>query len=268
MDHSTLTVEDTAAAVVTIRLDRPDRLNALNYPMVGELHDALDAVAARDDCKVVILTGAGRAFCAGLDLRDFGRVPEVGDHPHRHAGVSGQAFLANLVRHIQDTPQIVLAAVNGPAHGGGLALVAACDLRIAADEANFSSAFIKTGLTGTDVGVSYLLPRLMGAGPAWDMIITGRTVDADEALRFGLVSRVVAAEDLLDEAAEIAATVAGYTSFGLRRTKEVLWHNLEAPTLASAVAMENRNQELAAQNPEVIDYMRSYAQRIAGNPKD
>lgn len=264
MAATTITLDDTAEAVVTIRLNRPDRLNAIDFPLVGQLHDALDEVAGRDDVKVVVLTGAGRAFCAGMDLRDHGPIPEVGEHRHRHAGVSGQAYLANLTQHIRDSPQIYLAAVNGPAHGGGLALAAACDLRLASTTASFASAFIKTGLTGTDVGVTYLLPRLLGAAAAFDMIITGRTVDADEALRLGLVSRVVPPGDLLDEALDTAAQVASYTTFGLRRTKEVLWHNLEAPSLASAIAMENRNQELAARDPEVIEYMQDYAARITG----
>jgi enoyl-CoA hydratase len=256
----TIEVERPAAHVTTLRLNRP-KVNALNYALVAELHDALDAVAADDDCRVVILTGAGRAFCAGLDLRDFGHVPAVGEHRHRHAGVTGQAFLANLTQHIHDTPQVVLAAVNGAAFGGGLALAASCDLRIASTSATFCSAFIKTGLTGTDVGITYFLPRLIGAAPAFDMILTGRTVAADEALRTGLVSRVHADEELADAAIELASTVAGYTAFGLRRTKEVLWHNLEAPSLAAAIAMENRNQELGAQDPEVRAYMDGYRTR-------
>lgn len=268
MEFDTLALEQSADGVLTIRFERPERLNAMNYPLVIELHDALDEVAARDDCKVVILTGAGRAFCAGLDLQDFGRVPDVGEHRHRHAGVSGQAFLANLTQHIHDTPQIVIAAVNGPAHGGGLALAAACDLRLASTEANFASAFIKTGLTGTDVGITYFLPKLIGVGPAFDMIITGRTVDAEEALRFGLVSRVVSGEHLMDTTVDTASRVARFTKFGLRRTKEVLWHNTEAPSLASAIAMENRNQELAAQHPEVTQFMKDYAERLAAKSRD
>jgi enoyl-CoA hydratase len=117
-------------------------------------------------------------------------------------------------------------------------------------------------LTGTDVGITYFLPRLIGAAPAFDMIVTGRVVDAAEAGRMGLVSRVVPDTRLLDEALAVAETVAGYTSFGLRRTKEVMWHNLDSPHLAAALALENRNQELAAQAPEVLEYMRDYGARF------
>jgi enoyl-CoA hydratase len=261
LTFTTIDVGRPAAHVTTLRLNRP-KVNAIDYTLVSELHDALDMVAADDDCRVVILTGAGRAFCGGLDLRSYGRVPEVGEHRHRHAGVTGQAFLANLTQHIHDTPQVVLAAVNGAAFGGGLALAAACDLRIASTSATFCSAFIKTGLSGTDVGITYFLPRLVGAAHAFDMILTGRTVDADEALRMGLVSRLVADDELAAAAVELAATVAGYTAFGLRRTKEVLWHNLEASSVAAAIAMENRNQELGAQDAEVLEYMRAYRERF------
>ena len=257
----TLVVEQPSSHVTTIRLNRPDALNAMNYSLVGELHDALDEVGADDDCRVVVLAGAGRAFCAGLDLRDFGAPPRVGEHRHRHAGVSGQGFIANLTQHLHDTPQVVIAAVNGPAYGGGLALAAACDLRIASDAATFCSAFIRTGLTGTDIGITYFLPRLIGAAHAFELILTGRTIDATEARDMGLVARVVSGS-VETEALGLAAQIAQYTSFGLRRTKEVLWHNLEAPSLASAIALENRNQELAVHDPDVRAYMEAYGKRF------
>ena len=156
---STVAVERVDEAIRVIRLDRPDRLNAISFELVADLHDALDEVAADERCKVAVLTGAGRGFCAGLDLRDFGTPPSAGEHPHYPAGTTGQSFMANLTQHIRATPQIVVAAVNGPAFGGGLSLALACDLRVAARSATFCSAFIKTGLTGTDIGVTYLLPR-------------------------------------------------------------------------------------------------------------
>ena len=256
-------LERTSERVARIVLNRPERLNALDFECVGELHDALDEVAADPDLRVVILAGEGRAFCAGLDLHNFGTPPEIGTHRQRHAGVTGQGFVANLVQHIHDTPQIVIASVNGAAFGGGLALTAACDLRIAGRAASFCSAFIRTGLTGTDVGITYFLPRLIGAANAFDLIVSGRAIDAKEAFRIGLVSRLVQDDALEAATITLAEQIAGFTSYGLRRTKEVMWHNLEASSLAAALAMENRNQELAAQVPEVLDYMREYASRIA-----
>src|SRR3954470_12285356 len=176
----TVAVERAGEAIRVIRLDRPDRLNAISFELVGDLHDALDEVAADESCKVAVLTGAGRGFCAGLDLKDFGTPPSAGEHPHFPAGTTGQSFMADLAQHIRATPQIVVAAVNGPAYGGGFSLSLACDLRIASTSAAFCSAFIRTGLTGTDAGVSYLLPRLIGAARAFDMVVTGRTVDSAE----------------------------------------------------------------------------------------
>jgi enoyl-CoA hydratase len=254
------TVEVAAAApeVKVIRLTRPDRLNAMSFELVADLHDALDEVAADEDCKVVILTGEGRGFCAGLDLKDWGVPPVVGTHAHFPAGQTGQGFIANLTQHIRATPQIMVAAVNGAAFGGGFALALACDLRIASHSARFCSAFIKTGLTGTDIGITYLLPRLIGAARAFDLILTGRTVDGAEAEHMGIVSRVVPDGDLWAEALSLASGVAGYTAHGLRNTKEVMWHNLDTNNMAAAIALENRNQDLANQNEEVRAFMRAY----------
>jgi enoyl-CoA hydratase len=244
-----------------ITLNRPDRLNALSYPLVAEYHDALDEVAADTDCRVVIVTGAGRGFCAGLDLADYGQPPKPGEHRGAHAGTGGQEFMANIPVHMRATPQVIIAAVNGPAVGGGLSLALGADLRIAGASARFCSAFIKTGLTGTDIGVSYLLPRLIGAARAFDMILTGRTVDAAEAERMGIVSRVVPDAELMDAAVALAGQGAGYTSTGLLLTKEVLWANLDVPSMTAAIALENRNQTIAGGTAEVQEYMDAYAAR-------
>jgi enoyl-CoA hydratase len=261
---STVAVEPVGDAIRMIRLDRPDRLNAISFELVADLHDALDEVAADEGCKVAVLTGTGRGFCAGLDLRDFGTPPPAGGHPHYPAGTTGQSFMANLTQHIRATPQIVLAAVNGPAFGGGLSLALACDLRVAARSATFCSAFIKTGLTGTDIGVTYLLPRLIGASRAFDLIVTGRTVDADTAEHLGIVSQVFDDVGFLDTALGMAEGIAAYTGIGLRMTKEVMWANLDTPNMAACIALENRNQEIAGKSPEVQEYMRAYSGRVTG----
>lgn len=254
----TVIVDDVAPRVRRITLNRPERLNALDFALAADLHDALDVVGGDAECRVVILTGAGRGFCSGLDLKDFGTPPAPGTHPHAHAGIGGQEFMANLTAHLRATPQIVAAAVNGAAYGGGLGIAAACDLRLAAESASFCSAFIRTGLTGTDIGVSYTLPRLLGASRAFDLIVTGRTVDAYEAERLGLVSRVVPDDALQDAARELGEQIARYTAIGLRMTKEVMWANLDAPNLAAALALESRNQTIAGRSPEVRAYMDAY----------
>jgi enoyl-CoA hydratase len=258
----TISLERPSEHVRIVRLDRPERLNALTFELTAELHDALDEVAADDASKVVVLTGAGRGFCAGLDLKDFGTPPEVGAHPWRTARTSGQAFMSSLTEHINTTPQVVVAAVNGPAYGGGLALAAACDLRLAATSARFCAAFIKTGLTATDIGLSWFLPRLLGASRAFDLMLTGRTVDAHEAEHLGLVSRVLPDEGFEAAALEVAEGIAGFTSYGLRASKEVMWANLDAPSLPAALALENRNQEMGAAHPEVQAYMAEYSKIV------
>ena len=229
MSHDTVDVSDVASHVKQITLNRPERLNALNFDLAADLHDALDAVGADADCRVAILTGAGRGFCSGLDLKDFGTPPAPGEHPHVHAGIGGQEFMANLTAHLRATPQIVVAAVNGAAYGGGLGIAAATDIRIAGESATFCSAFIRTGLTGTDIGVSYTLPRLIGASRAFDLMVTGRTIGAVEAEYLGLVTRVVPDDALHDEAIALASGIAAYTAVGLRMTKEVMWANLDVP---------------------------------------
>ena len=255
-------VERPEARVARVTLNRPERLNAMDHELVARLHDALDEVGGDAETRVVILRGAGKGFSSGLDLQDWGPAPTPGEHPHARVGVGFQEFIANLTQHVRQTPQIVVAAVHGPAYGGGLALACAADLRVAAGSARFCSAFIRTGLTGTDIGISYLLPRLVGAGRALDMIVTGREVDAGEAERIGLVTRLVPDDELDDAALELARGVAGFTATGLVLTKEVFWHNVDSPTLAAALAMENRNQTIAGQTPEVQEYIRAYRTRF------
>jgi enoyl-CoA hydratase len=257
----TVIVERPDEGVALVTLNRPDQLNAITFELVADLHDTLDSIGRDATCRVVVLTGAGRGFCAGLDLRDWGTPPEPGEHTHARVGVGGQEFLANLMVHIRETPQIVIAAVNGPAFGGGLSLACACDIRVASSDARFCSAFIRTGLSGTDAGISYLLPQVIGPGRALELIVSGREIDADEADRIGLVSMVVDPDALMTAASMMAATIAGYTRIGLTMTKEAFWHNASAPTLAAAIALENRNQRLAAQSPEVQEFMAQYSSR-------
>lgn len=255
-------LERPDTGIALLRMNRPQRLNAITFELASELHDALDDIGADDSCKVVVLTGSGRAFCSGLDLKDWGELPAVGDHSQRRAGSTGQSFMSSLAAHLRRTPQIIVASVNGPAYGGGFALSLACDLRIASDGASFCAAFIRTGLTGTDIGISYFLPRLIGASRAFDLIVTGRSLDAETALQMGIVSQVFKGEELNEETLGLARRIGGYTAVGLRMTKEVMWANLDAANLDACLALENRNQDLAGTHPEVQAYMRRYREGI------
>jgi enoyl-CoA hydratase len=255
-------LESANSRVTILRFNRPDHLNAINFTLVSELHSQLDAVAMNNECRVVILTGAGRAFCSGLDLKEWGEVPDVGTSPYRKAGSTGQSFLSSLTSHLRATPQIVIAAVNGPAYGGGFALSLACDLRVASSSATFCAAFIRTGLTATDVGISYFLPRLIGASRAFDLMVTGRSLDAQGALDMGIVSRIIDDATFDGEVRSLADDVAGFTTIGLRMTKEAMWANLDTPSLDACLALENRNQDIAGQSAEVRQYMSDYSDRI------
>lgn len=261
---SEVEIERLSPSIARLVLNRPDRLNAISFELVTQLHDAFDQLAADTELKVVIFTGAGRAFCAGLDLKNFGTPPEPGQHPHMPAGVDAQTFMSNLTVRLHDLPQVVIAAVNGPAFGGGLALACAADIRLASDSARFCSAFIRTGLSGTDIGITYLLPRLIGNANAFDLILTGRDIDAAEAFRMGLVSKLVSDDELAATALHYAEMMSAYTASGLRTTKEVLWHNTEVSSLETAIALEARNQNLLNYASDVREYMNNYRQRTTG----
>jgi enoyl-CoA hydratase len=231
--------------VTRLTLDRPDRLNAMNAELVEELHEALDAVKSDPECRVVILTGAGRGFCAGLDLGGYGTPPGAGGG-RVESGFATQTHIAALVPKLRDLPQPVIAAVNGPAAGGGLALALASDIRIVADSARFNVAFVRLGLSGCDIGVSWLLPRLIGASRAWELMLTGRLIDADEAERIGLVLKAVPDDRLMDETLVTAEQIAANSPWGVRMTKEVMWSQLEVGSLHAGIDLENRTQVLSS----------------------
>lgn len=250
--------------VAVVTLNRPDRLNALSFALVDELHAVLDGIDRDNTCRVVVLTGAGRGFCSGLDLTSIeGSSTSVGTTGPR-AGMLSQAHIADLPQRLRRMQQPVIAAVNGPAYGGGFALALACDIRVAAPEARFCSQFIKVGIGGCDIGISYTLPRIVGAGRAFDLLLTARTVDAEEALRIGLVTDVVAGDaSVVDRALDLAATICGYSPFGVVMTKEVMWSNLDAPSIESAIHLENRTQILAATGGEVMEAAAAFREKRA-----
>jgi enoyl-CoA hydratase/carnithine racemase len=249
--------------VVLITLDRPDKLNALSYGLVEDLHRTLDEVKADNDCRVVVLTGAGRGFCSGLDLTEpFPEEAKDGLEFPR-SSMRWQERIAELTTKLVHLRQPVIAAVNGPAYGGGFALALASDIRIASADARFCTQFIKLGLGGCDIGVSYTLPRIVGAGQAFDLILTARTVDAPEALPLGLVSRI-SDGTVLDDALAIAETLCGFGKFGVESTKQVLWANLEASSLEAALQVENRSQILASTSGELREAAAAFANRKKG----
>jgi enoyl-CoA hydratase len=239
---SNVLIDRPADGVALLTLNRPEKLNAMDVALVTELHAALDEVAVDRACRAIVLTGAGRGFCAGLDLAGYGTAPDGEDRGAVGGGFATQQHIASLIPHLRSLHQPVIAAVNGPAAGGGLALALGSDVRIAAASARFNVAFVRIGLSGCDVGVSWLLPRLIGASRAWELMLTGRIIDSTEADRIGLVTRVVPDGEVLDAALETAALVTANSPWGVRMTKEVAWSQLEIGSLQAGIDLENRTQ--------------------------
>ena len=249
--------------VAVLTLNQPAKMNALSFALVDELHAALDTVSADNNTRVVVLTGAGRGFCSGLDLSQFEGSSASSGTTGARASMLSQARIASLAPKLHRLTQPVIAAVNGPAVGGGFALALACDLRVASSTAIFRSQFIRMGVSGCDIGISYLLPRLVGAARAAELILTSRDVSADEAHRIGMVSTV--SDDALMSALDFAETLTSFGSFALSTTKEVLWANVDAPSIESAIHLENRTQALAATTGEIADAFSRFQTARTGN---
>ncbi len=257
----TLQVDQPHEGVTRITLNRPERLNAMNAALIGELHGALADIAVDAACRVVVLTGAGRGFCAGIDLGGYGEAPGSHELDRVGATFATQTHIAALVPRLRSLPQPVISAVNGPAAGGGLALALASDIRIASTGARFNVAFVRIGLSGCDIGVSWLLPRLIGASRAWELMLTGRIIEAEEADRIGLVLRVVPDDELQSAALGTAALIAANAPWGVRMTKEVMWSQLEVGSLQAGIDLENRTQVLSSMTGDMQEAMTAFLEK-------
>lgn len=250
MDSNLLFERDGAVGLLT--LNRPERLNALDHDLVRALHGFFDERRRDYGCRVIVITGAGRGFCAGLDLkaRETRGTWQPGAGPVQDM-YTFQSDLAELVTKMRRCPQPLIAAVNGPAAGGGLSIALACDLRVAVPTARFACSFVNLGISGCDVGSSYHLPKLVGASRAADMIYSGRLVDAAEAREWGLANEVVEPEQLLVRTKAIATEFVRRSSpLGLRMSKEVLNETVTGISMEAALKLENRTQPLCGQTED------------------
>jgi enoyl-CoA hydratase len=227
-----------------LTLNRPGRLNAMSWPLLKALHAELDALEKAGDVRAVVITGAGAGFCAGADMYEL-TYDEDGADDSPQARLRLQRRIADLVLRLRGLPQPVIAAVNGAAVGGGFALALAADIRVIADSARFGASFVKIGLSGCDIGVSWLLPRLVGASRAFELMLSGRTIDADEAERIGLASFRVADPDVVTRAGAIAESIVANSPMGVALTKETMWSQLEVGSLRAGIDLENHTQVLA-----------------------
>jgi enoyl-CoA hydratase len=256
---STLAVDHPRDGVAVVRLNRPDQLNAINEVMQIELQQALSDLAAGQSVHAVVITGAGRGFCAGIDMRDFGpNVPEATAPALQR--MHFQEKMAALAEGVRQLPQPVIAAVNGPCVGAGFALCLASDIRICSTAASFGNAAILLGLSGAEMGMSYHLPRIVGTSVAADWMITGRTVSAEEADRRGLVSEIVEPDRLADRAVELASLIADLAPLGVQLTKRALQVNTDAASLPSALELENRNQVISHATEEAAARRKKWSQ--------
>ena len=245
--------------VAVLTLNRPEVLNALSWRLVDALHDALDELQLDNACRVVVLTGAGRGFCSGLDLTDTGAASTAAGTRGPRAGMLSQERIAELPIKLRRLQQPVIAAVSGVAYGGGMALSLACDIRVASESARFCTQFIKVGIGGCDIGISYTLPKLIGASRAFELLLTARPVQAEEAERIGLVSEVV--PDARARALELADLICDHSPFGVVMTKEVMWANLDAASLEQAIHLENRTQILASTGGEIAEAAAAFMEK-------
>jgi enoyl-CoA hydratase len=255
--------EHPVDGVTVLRLNRPQRLNAINSELIDGLLDALNSVRRDPDCRAVVLTGSGRGFCAGADLGGYGVPRGFDDRRDLQLNYAVQEHLAAAVVALTSLPVPVIAAVNGPAAGGGMALAAAADIRIVSPDAKFTVAFVKVGLSGCDLGLSWLLPRLIGSGQAFELMLTGRAVGAEDAARIGLANRVVPADRLLDEAMKTADLIAANSPWGVRMTKQVMWSQLEVGSLRAGMELENRTQVLSTYTGDVTEAMHAFQEKRA-----
>lgn len=237
------TLED---GIARITLNRPERLNAIDGSLIDGVDRALDVLGG-GEFRAAILTGAGRGFCAGADLSGTGEPwtkPRPSTPPFK-VNYDSQVRLADLFTRIYELPIPVIAAVNGVAVGGGLAFTLVSDVRVASEQARFGSAFIKAGFSSMDMGTSYLLPKIVGAGVARELMLSGRIIDAAEAYRIKLVHEVVAPDELMSAALKVARSIAENNPYGVWQTKIGLNAALDAPSLRHAIEIENRTQILS-----------------------
>lgn len=247
--------------VIRVTLNRPERLNAMTSEMVETLHTTFSEIATDSNCRVVILTGAGRGFCAGLDLGGYGEAPHTENMGPTQSAFQVQKHIATLIPRLRSMPQPVIAAVNGAAAGGGLALVLGSDIRIASTTSKFNVAFVRIGFSACDIGTSWLLPRLVGVARAQEMMLTGRIVQAEEALRIGLIVEAVDPGQLMTLALAKADEVMGNSPFGIALTKEAMWTALEIPAMQSAIDLENRQQILSSHTADAREAMLSFIEK-------
>jgi enoyl-CoA hydratase len=231
-------VEKPRPHISLVTLNRPDRMNAMAFDVMIPFREALEEISVDNETRVVIVTGAGHGFCSGADLTDSGRVPNIAGLTVPTISLRAMELLDDVILTLRKMHQPIVGAINGAAIGGGFCLAMAFDMRIASEAAYFRAAGINNGLSSTELGLSYLLPRAIGSSRAFDIMLTGRDVDAAEADRIGMVSQVVAGDALLDTCFDLSERIIGWSRVGVEMTKRLLWSSLDASSLSAHMQHE------------------------------
>ncbi|MEV4123810.1 enoyl-CoA hydratase-related protein [Nocardia sp. NPDC049707] len=252
----TFLAEEVQPGIVVVTLNRPERYNAMTNTMFVELEQLAWGLETEDDCRVVILTGAGKAFCSGYDLADADDLPNLG----ALGMLDQQERAARALTAIRSLRVPVIAAVNGPAAGGGLALALAADIRLAGPAATFNAAFVRIGLSAGDLGTSWLLTRLIGPAKTSEICFTGRGVDATEAADLGIVNSVSAGDVVADSVA-LAEQIVANSPGGVQLSKRALQANLEVGSYAAAIELENRGQALLTRSPDMSEALNAFKEK-------
>jgi enoyl-CoA hydratase len=258
-EFKTLLFEEKEPSIGMVTMNRADQLNAINLDMLEDFETLFHALSQDDSIRVLIITGAGRGYSSGADLNDAmaNKQAEVFKDPEKFLKIVQERY-ASLILGMRRIPQPIISAVNGPAAGGGFCMALASDIRVASPDAYFVASFINIGLSGGELGCSFLLPRLVGLAQASDMLFTGRKISADEAEKTGLVNKVVPRENLLETALSYARLMVGKSVGGLKLTKRVLEENLNAPSLEAAMNLENRNQTIMIFSGEFFKLIQAF----------
>ncbi|NMO02273.1 enoyl-CoA hydratase/isomerase family protein [Gordonia sp. TBRC 11910] len=251
----TLVVDECKPGIIVVTLNRPERYNAMTNTMFLELERLAWDLDSEDDVRVVIVTGAGKAFCSGYDLADAEDLPNLG----ALGMLDQQERAARALSAVRSMRVPVIGAVNGPAAGGGMALALAADIRIAGPAAKFNAAFVKIGLSAGDLGTSWLLTRLIGPAKTSEICFTGRAVDATEAVELGLANSM--AEDPVGDAVALAEQIVANSPGGVQLSKRALQANLEVGSYAAAIELENRGQALLTRSRDMAEALAAFKEK-------
>jgi enoyl-CoA hydratase/carnithine racemase len=260
-DAELVLTEEVEPGIVLVTMNRPERLNALSQGLIAELHATFDALGSDRSVRAIVLTGAGRGFCAGADIKgvpgETGAPGTEGMDPIPRNFLA-QEHLASLHERIHRMRQPVIAAINGVAVGGGFALALSCDIRFASPEARFGAVFITLGVSSCDMGTSYLLPRLVGASRAAELMLTGRIFDVEEARAMDLVLDVAPADALVERALVTARQIVAHSPLAVWMTKETMWQTIDSPSMRHALDMENRTQIMCTATGELTEAFEAF----------